>query len=126
MGKALAATIAAEAWPLQRFRTPKAFARYTGLTPSDRSTGGRQIHGSITREGSANLRWALTQAAMGCLRAKRGASVAAGDWIRSKQKRMGCKAKARTAGVRKLPEQIWRLFHFGECFDAAKPFGARA
>ncbi len=126
VGKALAATIAAEAWPIQRFRTPKAFARYTGLTPSDRSTSGRQIHGSITREGSSNLRWALTQAAMGCLRAKRGAPVAAGDWIRAKQKRMGCKAKARTAGARKLAEQIWRLFHMGECFDAGKPFGAKA
>ncbi len=29
VGTILAATIAAEAWPLQRFRTPKAFARYT-------------------------------------------------------------------------------------------------
>jgi transposase len=126
VGTALAATIAAEAWPLQRFRTPKAFARYTGLTPSDRSTGGRQIHGAITREGSSYLRWALTQAAMACLRAKRGPSVAAGDWIRAKQKRMGCKSKARTAGARKLAEQIWRLFHFGECFDPQRPFGAAA
>ncbi len=126
VGPVLAATIAAEAWPLQRFRTPKAFARYTGLTPSDRSTGGRQIHGAITREGSSYLRWALTQAAMGCLRARRGASVAAGDWIRAKQERMGCKAKARAAGARKLAEQIWRLFHLGECFDAQRPFGAQA
>ncbi len=126
VGSVLAATIAAEAWPLQRFRTPKAFARYTGLTPSDRSTGGRQIHGAITREGSSYLRWALTQAAMGCLRARRGPSVVAGDWIRAKQRRMGCKAKARAAGARKLAEQIWRLFHLGECFDAQRPFGARA
>lgn len=125
VGATLAATIAAEAWPLQRFRTPKAFARYTGLTPSDRSTSGRQIHGAITREGSSYLRWALTQAAMGCLRAKRGPSVAAGDWIRAKQKRMGCKAKARAAGARKLAEQIWRIFHLGECFDPGRPFGAR-
>lgn len=126
VGTALAATIAAEAWPLQRFRTPRAFARYTGLTPSDRSTSGRQIHGAITREGSSYLRWALTQAAMGCLRARRGPSVAAGDWIRAKQRRMGCKAKARVAGARKLAEQIWRLFHMGECFDPARPFGAKA
>ena len=123
VGTALAATIAAEAWPIQRFRSPKAFARFAGITPSDRSTGGRQIHGGITREGSPYLRWALVQAAMGCLRAKQGPALAAGNWIRAKQKRMGCKAKARVAGAHKLSEQIWRLFHLGECFDAARPFG---
>ena len=36
---------------------------------------------------------------------------------------MGCKAKARAAGARKLAESIWRLFHWGETFDASKPFG---
>ncbi len=126
VGTVLAATIAAEAWPIQRFRTPKAFARYTGLTPSDRSTSGRQIHGAITREGSSYLRWALTQAVMACLRAKRGPSVAAGNWVRAKQRRMGCKAKARTAGARKLAEQVWRLFNLGECFDPQRPFGSAA
>jgi len=124
VGIALAATIASESGPLERFRSPKAFSRYTGLTPSDRSTSGRQIHGGITREGNANLRWALTQAAMGCLRARRGAPMAAGNWIRAKEKRMGSKAKSRVAGARKLAEQIWRLFHLGECFDAQRPFGA--
>ncbi len=126
VGVALSATIVAEAWPVQRFRSAKAFARYSGLTPSDRSTGGRQIHGAITREGSRHLRWALTQAAMACVRAKQGPSVAAGNWIRAKEKRMGCKWKARTAGARKLAEQIWRLFHWGECFDPRRPFGATA
>ena len=60
---------------------------------------------------------------MGCLRAKQGPALAAGNWIRAKQKRMGCKAKARVAGAHELSEQIWRLFHMGECFDAARPFG---
>lgn len=126
VGKVLAATIVAEAGDITRFHSAKAFGCTTGLTPSDRSTSGKTRHGGITREGNPNLRWALTQAAMGCLRSKHGAGLAAANWMRSKEKRMGNKAKARAAGGRKLAEAIWRLFNLGECFDAARPFGGKA
>jgi transposase len=126
VGRVLSAVIAAELGPIQRFTSPKAMGRYTGLTPADRSSAGKQRPGSITREGSAHLRWALTQAAMGCLRSRSGPGLAAGNWIRAKEKRMGCKAKARAAGARKLAESIWRLFHWGEIFDASKPFAGLA
>lgn len=122
-GPVLAAVVVAELGPIERFTSAKAMARYTGLTPSDRSSAGKAQPGSITREGSEHLRWALTQAAMACLRSRSGAGLAVGDWIRAKEKRLGCKGKARVAGARKLCESIWRLFHLGECFDAAKPFG---
>ena len=122
-GRVLASTVVAEAGPVERFRTAKAFARYTGLTPSERSSGGRTRHGGISREGSAYLRWALTQMAMACTRARRGAGWVVGEWIRKKQKRMAIKGKARCAAARKLSESIWRLFSYGECFDPARPFG---
>ncbi len=125
VGKVLSATIIAEAGDITRFHSAKAFGCTSGLTPSDRSSSGRTQHGGITRDGNPHLRWALTQAAMGCLRSKRGAGLAAGDWIRHKEKRMGNKAKARAAGGRKLAEAIWRLFNLGECFDAARPFGGK-
>ena len=125
VGRILSATIIAEAADVTRFRSAKAFGRASGLTPSDHSTSGKTMHGGITREGNPNLRWALTQAAMGCLRSKQGAGQAAGDWIRAKEKRMGNKAKARAAGGRKLAEAIWRLFNLGERFDAARPFGGK-
>jgi transposase len=122
-GRILASTVVAESGPIRRFRTAKAYGSYTGLTPKDRSTGGRMIHGGIDREGSSYLRWALSQMAMACLRTRRGPGVAVGDWIRHRQKRMSIKGKARCAGARKLAESIWRLFHYGECFDPARPFG---
>ena len=125
IGKTLAAVVVAEAGDITRFRSAKALGCYAGLTPSDHSTSGRTLHGGITREGSPHLRWALTQAAMACLRARSGPGLAAGHWIRAKEKRMGIKAKARAAGARKLAEGIWRLFHHGECFDPARPFGSR-
>jgi len=123
VGKTLAAVLVAELGPISRFASPRAMGCYSGLVPSDRSSAGHQRHGAITREGSEHLRWALTQAAMGCLRARSGPGLAAGRWIRAKERRMGCKGKARVAGARKLNESIWRLFHLGECFDASKPFG---
>ena len=106
---------------IKRFHSAKAFACATGLTPSDQSTSGKTIHGSISREGSPHLRWALTQAAMGCLRSRSGAGLAAGNWIRAKEKRMGIKAKARTAGGRKLAEAIWRLFSYGRVLRPRSP-----
>ncbi len=125
LGAVLASTVVAEAGDIQRFHSAKAFACATGLTPSDRSTSGKTLHGGISREGSPHLRWALTQGAMACLRARSGAGFAAGNWIRAREKRMGFKAKARVAGGRKLAEAIWRLFHYGECFDPARPFGGK-
>ena len=125
VGKVLAATIVAESGDIRRFPAAKSYGRYTGLTPSDRSTGTKTTHGKICREGSPYLRWALTQATMACTRAKHGAPLVVGDWIRQRYRRYGCKVKVRCAAARKLAETIWRLFHYGECFDAAKPFGGK-
>ena len=124
VGPVLSATIAAEAADIRRFTSAKAFGRYTGMTPSDRSTGGKTLHGSMTREGSPHLRWALIQAVVHCARSRQGPGFSIGEWLRAKQRRMGNKAKARVAAGRKLAEAIWRLFQLGEAFDVKKPFGS--
>ncbi len=122
VGPVLAATILGETGDVRRFASPKALGRFTGMTPSERSTGGEQIQGGITREGSRTLRWALMEAVMHCHLARGGAALAVADWTRARAKRLG-RLKARVAAARKLAESIWRLFHWGEAFDAAKPFG---
>lgn len=122
LGPTLAATILGETGPISRFHSPKALARYTGLTPSDRSTGGKTIHGAMTREGSPVLRWALVEAVAHCRETSPGARGALRRWMMAKARRLG-KAKARVAAARKLAQGIWRLFHLGECFDATKAFG---
>ena len=124
-GVVLAAIVVAETGDFTRFASQKSYGCFSGLTPSNKSTGGRTIHGGISREGSAHLRWALTQAATACCRARSGPGLAVGNWIRAKEKRMGIKSKARAAGARKLAESIWRLFHYGELFDPARAFGGR-
>jgi transposase len=123
MGRTLAATVIAETGPLKRFHSPGALARFTGLTPVDRSTGGKSIHGHISREGSPHLRWALVQAVTLCMKMKRGAGGAVAAWVFAKEKRMGSRAKAKVAAARKFAEVMWRLAHYPEGFDAAKPFG---
>lgn len=130
VGPTLSAMIVAESGPMERFTTPKAYAKYTGLTPSDRSTGGRTIHGSMTREGSRHLRWALCQAVVCCLRGSRepgsGARGAVARWVDAKERHMGSKAKTRVAAARKLATAIWWLFHRPKEFDACKPFRSRS
>jgi transposase len=124
VGRVLAATILGETGDVRRFASPKALGRFTGMTPSERSTGGEQIQGGITREGSRTLRWALLEAVTHCQLARGGAALAVAEWTRAKARRLG-RLKARVAAARKLAESIWRLFHWGEAFDAAKPFGGR-
>jgi transposase len=123
IGPTLAATIVAETGPIRRFHSPKALSRYTGLTPTDRSTGGKVLHGGISREGSAPLRWALMQAVTICMRMTKGPGAAVARWIKSREMRMRGRNKAKVAAAHKMATAIWRLVHIPEGFDAAKPFG---
>ncbi len=123
VGPVLSATIVAETGPIERFHSPQALARYAGLTPSERSSGGQQRNGGITKEGSAQLRWALVQAVMGARRCRKGPGLYLTHWVNLKRERLGGKKMALVAGARKVAEAIWRLFHLGECFSFRKPFG---
>lgn len=123
VGAIIAATIFAESGAIRRFRTAKAFGRYVGLTPIDRSSGGRIKYGGITRQGSPHLRRALLQAVTICCRCRKGPGAVIRSWIEAKQRRLTHKMKARSAAARKLAEGIWRLFALGECYDVTKPFG---
>jgi transposase len=64
MGRLWSATVYAEVGDINRFRSRKAFASYTGLVPSVRSSGESIHHGCITRVGSRPLRHALVEVAI--------------------------------------------------------------
>ena len=49
-------------------RTAKQVSAYAGLTPRVHQSGGHCYRGSITRQGSAWLRWILVEAAMKAIR----------------------------------------------------------
>lgn len=125
VGPILSATIVAETGPLTRFTCGRALGKYTGLVPSDHSTGGRTRHGGMTREGSAHLRWALGQAVMCCLRHSRalgsGPESAVARWVDRKSRRVP-RGKARVAAARKLATAIWWLAHNPDTFNPFKAF----
>jgi len=58
----LAAIILAAIGTIERFPNPHSLANYAGLVPRVRSSAHKAKHGSITKAGSRDLRWALNQA----------------------------------------------------------------
>ena len=58
-----AATIAAEVCDFRRFRDAPSFMAFTGLVPSEHSSGTRQHRGSITKTGNRHARRVLVEAA---------------------------------------------------------------
>lgn len=59
----LAATLAAEIGPLDRFDNPRQLMAYLGLVPSEYSSGSSTHRGSITKCGNTHARRVLTEAA---------------------------------------------------------------
>jgi len=56
-------TLANELGDLSRFDNERALFSYTGLTPSERSSGESVRRGHISKQGSARIRWLLVEAA---------------------------------------------------------------
>ncbi|HEV2687254.1 MAG TPA: IS110 family transposase [Bryobacteraceae bacterium] len=54
--------------PWRRFGRSKQVASYCGLIPTERSSGGRQRLGHISKQGSPLLRWLLVEAAQSAVR----------------------------------------------------------
>ena len=63
VAKLTAVTIVTEVGTFQRFRKPTELMGYTGLVPSEYSSGSREAKGRITRTGNAHLRHVLGETA---------------------------------------------------------------
>ena len=84
---------------IERFRSAKKFASYTGLVPSTYASGDRQVDGRLTKQGNKWLRWAFVEAVTPAITHSR--------WLRRYYDRLKARrgAKdARTATARKLAE----------------------
>jgi transposase len=62
VGQFTAEVVVAEVGGIERFDSDKSLVSYAGLDPVVHQFGEKEIHGSIRKEGSAQLRWALIQA----------------------------------------------------------------
>lgn len=122
LGAMTSAIAYAEVGDPRRFRSAKAYAKATGLTPANRDSGGKKVERpQITRCGSRHARWAFTRAVVACLRCSQGAGAHVRKWVEDRARRKP-KKSVMVAAARKLAEAVWRLFALGEVFDLKRAF----
>jgi transposase len=63
VAQVVAVTIAAEVGEISRFTAPRQLMGYSGMVPSEQSSGGKTRRGAITKTGNAHLRRVVTEAA---------------------------------------------------------------
>ena len=90
---------------IERFRSAKKFASYTGLVPSTYASGNRQVHGRLTKQGNKWLRWAFIEAVSPAVRVS---PFLKRHYQRIKARRGTKDARASTA--RKLAELTWTIW----------------
>lgn len=90
---------------IERFRSAKKFASYTGLVPSTYASGDRQVHGRLTKQGNKWLRWAFIEAVSPAMRT----SPSLRRYYQRMKARRGIK-DARASTARKLAELTWTIW----------------
>jgi transposase len=94
--------------PVTRFRRSKQIASYLGLNPSERSSGGKQRLGAISKQGNSMVRWLLIEAAQ---HASRFDPALRQDYQRLKFRRGS--AVAKVAIARKLAVRMYWMLRSG-------------
>jgi transposase len=78
-----ASAIVATVGDATQFKSGREFAAWTGLTPKQNSSGGKERLGHISRQGNAYLRRLLVLGATGQTRGSRRDKAAGGGWFQS-------------------------------------------
>lgn len=98
------------------FRSGRRCASWVGLTPRDRSTGGKKKLGGITRAGDESLRAALVCGATAYLRHIRNGRTKPSPWLAGLLKRKPPKLVA-VALANKTVRIAWKLMTSGQRYD---------
>jgi hypothetical protein len=113
-----------------QFEEGRHFSSWLGLVPKQRSTGGRQRLGRISREGNERLRQLLVVGAMAVIRHAKPGSKSALPWLLKLLERRPRKLAA-VALANKMARIVWAMMARGEAyrpraFEAAFLFGSRS
>ncbi len=115
VGPVTALTLAVEIDPAA-FESGRHLAAWAGLTPKDRSTGGKQRLGGISRAGNERLRVLLVSGATSVINAAmRPGSRQMTDWLRSLLQRKPRKLAA-VALANKMARVAWAMMTSGEAY----------
>lgn len=106
------------------FESGRHLAAWLGLTPKQRSTGGKQRLGGISRAGNERLRALLVSGAMAVIAAaaKPGSTLAT-EWLRRLLARKPKKVAA-VALANKMARMIWAMMTTGEAYRRPAAAGA--
>jgi transposase len=115
VGPITALTLAVEIDPAM-FESGRHLAAWAGLTPKERSTGGKQRMGSISRAGNERLRVLLVSGATAVINAaRRPGSRQMTEWLRALLLRKPRKLAA-VALANKMARTAWAMMRSGETY----------
>lgn len=114
IGVISALTIYTEVGDFSAFKRPEQLAAFSGLVPTERSSGGVQRLGHITHAGSRHLRYILVEAAMH-IHNTEGSEVLY-DFYKKIKERSGA-MRARTALARKILTICWYMVTRNESYQ---------
>jgi transposase len=100
-----------------QFHSGRHFAAWLGLTPRERSTGGKQRMGGISRAGDERLRQLLVIGATAVIRHVKPGSRNASAWLVSLLERRPRKVAA-VALANKMARVVWAMMTSGEAYRA--------
>lgn len=116
-----ATTLLYELGDVARFRGPRGAASYAGLVPRVANSGDTHHHGRLTKRGSSELRWVLSQWAVRLL----AFDAIARRWAEPLRKRMHPN-KVRIALARRLLVGVYVMLRRGEVFSLERCLGRKA
>ena len=116
MGAYSSLAVASRIGPIDRFPRAKSLANFWGLTPGCRNSGETDRPGSITKQGSAMVRYILGQLVARLLRHDPYLK----QWYQRIKKRRGSKI-ARVAVMRRVAEIIWHMVKYKQAYVTGGP-----
>jgi transposase len=97
------------------FESGRHFAAWLGMTPREKSTGGKQRLGKISKAGNERLRQLLVVGAMAVIRYAKPGSKSASPWLLQLLERKPRKLAA-VALANKMARIIWAMMARGEAY----------
>jgi transposase len=129
VGPVTASATVATVADFKQFKSGAQFGAWIGLTPRQRSSGGKNNLGGITKRGDTYLRTLLIQGAKSAVMTAHLRSDRISQWTAALRDRAGWQ-KAVVALANKNARILWAVMTRGEAFDAGhvstKPQGAGA
>jgi transposase len=106
-----------------QFESGRHFAAWLGLVPREKSTGGKQRLGGISRAGDERLRQLLVQGATSVIRHAKPGRSGASAWLLALLERKPRKLAA-VALANKMARVIWAMLTSGETYRRQTPVAA--